>query len=331
MYISYFLPANEVTNDDLAFAYCNPKWSAANIFKKTGIRSRHVVSDELTSDLACHAAGRLLDETSIDRESIDFVLLCTQSPDYFLPTTACIVQHRLGLSRSTGAFDFNLGCSGYVYGLATAKGLLAAGIAKRLLLITAETYSRHIHPMDKSSRTIFGDAATATYIDLETPPRLGEFVLGTDGSGAQNLIIPAGAMACRHSGETAMEITDDSGNVRSQDNLYMNGPEIFSFTLRTVPDLARQTLEKNKLTDKEIDLYVFHQANQFMLDTLRQKLEIESDRFFVDMEDVGNTVSSTIPIALRRAMDKGLIKPGSKVLIAGFGVGYSWGATVLHF
>ncbi len=331
MLINYYLPETILTNENLSETYSHPKWSAANIFKKTGIKSRHVVSDELVSDLACRAAEKLFDETSIDRESVDFVLLCTQSPDYFLPTTACIVQHRLGLARSTGAFDFNLGCSGYVYGLATAKGLLAAGIAKRLLLITAETYSRHIHPMDRSSRTIFGDAATATCIDLEALPRLGEFVLGTDGSGAPNLIIPAGAMACRHSDETAMGITDDGGNVRSQEHLYMNGPEIFSFTLRTVPDLVRQTLDKNNLTDKEIDLYVFHQANQFMLDTLRQKLEIEGERFFVDMEDVGNTVSSTIPIALRRAVDKGLIKPGSKVLIAGFGVGYSWGATVLSF
>jgi 3-oxoacyl-[acyl-carrier-protein] synthase-3 len=329
--ISYFLPAREVTNDDLALTYKNPKWSAANIFKKTGIKSRHVVSGELSSDLACLAAEKLFDEFSLDRKSLDFILLCTQSPDYFLPTTACIVQHRLGLTQSTGAFDFNLGCSGYVYGLATTKGLLSAGIAKRLLLITAETYSRHIHPMDKSSRTIFGDAGTATYMDIDALPRLGEFVLGTDGSGASNLIIPAGAMAHRHSNETAMEMIDSGGNVRSQEDLYMNGPEIFSFTLRTVPDLVRQTLDKNRLKDKDIDLYVFHQANQFMLETLRQKLEIETDRFFVDMEDVGNTVSSTIPIALRRAMDKGLIKPGSKVLIAGFGVGYSWGATVLSF
>jgi 3-oxoacyl-[acyl-carrier-protein] synthase-3 len=286
--------------------------------------------DELVSDLAVGAAERLFEEYEIDRNSVDFLLLCTQSPDYFLPTTACLVQHRLSLPKSTGALDFNLGCSGFVYGLSLAQGLLSTRAASKILLIMSETYTRHIHPMDKSTRTIFGDAAAATLLHREDISRIGKFVLGTDGSGAPNLIVPSGGMACPRSSETANEQTDEAGNVRSMDNIYMNGPEIFSFTLRAVPDMVRRTLERNELSAEEIDLYVFHQANRFILENLRDRLEIPEERFYIDVEETGNTVSATIPIALRNALDNGLIREGSIVLIAGFGVGYSWGATVLR-
>lgn len=330
MKTSYILPSSSLNNEDIALQYNDPKWSAAKIYRKTGIRSRSTVKDELVSDLAVGAAERLLEEYKIDRASIDFLLLCTQSPDYFLPTTACLVQDRLGLPITTGALDFNLGCTGFVYGISLAQGLLCAGTANKILLIMSETYTRHIHPLDKSTRTIFGDAAAATLLDKEDVQRIGKFVLGTDGSGASNLIVPSGGMARPRSADTAKEETDDAGNVRSMDNLYMNGPEIFSFTLRAVPEMIRQTLEKNELSAEAIDFYVFHQANRFILENLRDRLEIPEDRFFIDVEETGNTVSATIPIALRNALDKGLIREGSKVLIAGFGVGYSWGATVLR-
>jgi 3-oxoacyl-[acyl-carrier-protein] synthase-3 len=330
MRTSFFLPSEALSNDSLAAEYNDPKWSASKIYRKTGIRSRPVVKDELVSDLAVVAAERLFEEHGIDRSAVDFLLLCTQSPDYFLPTTACLVQDRLGLPVTTGALDFNLGCSGFVYGLALAQGLLIAGTASKVLLIMSETYTRHIHPLDKSVRTIFGDAATATLLDADDLPRIGKFVLGTDGSGAPNLIVPAGGMARPRSEETAKEETDEAGNVRSMDHIYMNGPEIFSFTLRAVPDLVRETLRKNELSDDEIDLYVFHQANRFILENLRDRLEIPEERFYIDVEETGNTVCATIPIALRNALDKGLIREGSKVLLAGFGVGYSYGATVLR-
>ena len=330
MQINYQLATLEVSNASLAEKYNDPKWSASKIYRKTGIRSRHVVKDELVSDLAVGAAERLFQEYGIDRNSVDFLLLCTQSPDFFLPSTSCIVQHRLGLPTSIGALDFNLGCSGFVYGLSLAQGLLSTGAASKILLIMSETYTRHIHPMDKSTRTIFGDGAAATLLDKEDIPRIGKFVLGTDGSGAPNLIVPSGGMARPRSAETMKEETDEAGNVRSMDNIYMNGPEIFSFTLRTVPDMVRRTLERNELSAEEIDLYVFHQANRFILENLRDRLEIPEERFYIDVEETGNTVSATIPIALRNALDKGLVREGSKVLIAGFGVGYSWGATVLR-
>lgn len=330
MITSYFLANDRIENTTLETLYNDPKWSASKIYHKTGIRSRPVVKDELVSDLAVGAAERLFEEHGVDRSSVDFLLLCTQSPDYFLPTTACLIQNRLGLPLAMGALDFNLGCSGFIYGLTLAQGLLSTGAASKVLLIMSETYSRHIHPMDKSTRTIFGDAATATLLDADDLPRIGKFVLGTDGSGAPNLVLPAGGMAHPRSEETAKEVTDEAGNVRSMDNLYMNGPEIFSFTLRAVPDLVRQTLKKNGLSAGEIDLYVFHQANRFILENLRDRLEIPEERFYIDVEETGNTVSATIPIALRNALNKGLTRKDSKVLLAGFGVGYSWGATVLR-
>lgn len=330
MLYSYALAVQSVTNENLSAFYNDPKWAASKIYRKTGIRSRPVVQEELVSDLAVKASERLFKEHEIDRNTIDFVLLCTQSPDYFLPTTACLVQDRLGLPITTGALDFNLGCTGFVYGLALAQGLLTAGSASRVLLIMSETYTRHIHPMDKSTRTIFGDAASATLIDSADLPRIGKFVLGTDGSGAPNLIVPAGGMAHPRSEETAKEETDEAGNIRSMDNIYMNGPEIFSFTLRAVPDMVRRTLDENGLAADEIDLYVFHQANRFILENLRDRLDIPEERFYIDVEEKGNTVSATIPIALKDALDKGIIGEGAKVLIAGFGVGYSWGATVLR-
>ncbi|HOO64805.1 MAG TPA: ketoacyl-ACP synthase III, partial [Synergistaceae bacterium] len=242
-----------------------------------------------------------------------------------------LVQDRLGLPVTTGALDFNLGCSGFIYGLTLAQGLLRTGTASRVLLIMSETYTRHIHPLDKSTRTIFGDAAAATLLEKDDLERLGSFVLGTDGSGAQNLIVPGGGMAHPRSPETGEEKIDDGGNPRSMDNLYMNGPEIFSFTLRTVPEMVRQTLVKNNLTKDDIHLYVLHQANRFILENLRDRLDVPEERFFIDVEDTGNTVSASIPIALRKALNKGLIKDGSNVLVAGFGVGYSWGATVIRF
>ena len=253
------------------------------------------------------------------------MLLCTQSPDYFLPTTACLLQEKLGLGKYCGALDFNLGCSGFVYGLALAKGLIESDAAKNVLLITAETYTRHIHHRDKGNRTIFGDAAAATLVSTSGFAEIGSFGLGTDGSGANNLIVKSGAM--RHQDRFDDIAFDKSGNPVSSDSLYMNGSEIFNFTLETVPDLVENVLRKNRMDKESVDLYVFHQANKYMLDCLFDLMEIEEKKTFVYMSEVGNTVSSTIPIALCEAKKEQ--KLSGKVLIAGFGVGYSWGGCVL--
>lgn len=322
--ISYYLPEKTVTNEQLVAEF--PEWTVEKIVEKVGVKQRHIAADETISDMAVKASEKLFAENpEVDRKSIDFVLVCTQSPDYFLPSTACMVQDRLGLSTKCGAFDFNLGCSGYEYGLAAVKGFIESGIAMNVLFITSEAYNKHLHPRDKGNRTIFGDAATATLISNEGFAEIGDFVLGTDGSGAENLIVRTGGMA--HPEKANDLVFDEDGNPRSSDYLYMNGGEIFSFTLLTVPKMVKQTLEKNNLTKDDIDLYVFHQANKFMLNHLRKKLKIEEDKFFINMDNIGNTVSSTVPIALADAKSEGKLK--GNVLIAGFGVGLSWGATIL--
>ena len=324
--ISYFLPEKIVTNDDLVKEF--PEWTVDKIAGKVGVTERHIASEtETATDMATQAAEKLFDEHGIDRNTIDFVLFCTQSPDYFLPTSACLIQNKLGLSTSCGALDFNLGCSGFVYGLSVAKGLIAGGIATNVLLLTAETYSKHIHPKDKGNRTIFGDAAAATLVSKDGFASIENFSLGTDGRGAENLIVKKGGQ--RQTQALNDTIIDESGNLTSSDFLFMNGGEIFNFTSEAVPVLVEQVLAKNKLTKEDIQLFVFHQANKYMMNYLRKLIDIEPERFYFCLEKVGNTVSSTIPIALYEAQKEG--KLVGNVLLAGFGVGYSWGATVLKF
>lgn len=326
--VATYLPENRLTNSALAEIY--PGWTAEKIFEKTGIRERRVCADNETSgDLAEQAAKRLFAELGVDRAAVNFVILVTQSPDYYLPTTACMLQHRLGIPTHAGALDVNLGCSGFVYGLSLAKGLITSEIAQNVLLLTAETYTKHIHPMDKSVRTIFGDGAAATLVSAAETEGIGSFVLGTDGSGYDKLIVPAGGMRLKPSEVTALEHTDESGNTRSQDNVFMDGTEIFSFTIATVPRTVKETLEKNGLAMEEVDLFVFHQANKYMLDFLRKKCKIPEDKFYMNFEDCGNTVCASIPIALARAEAGGTLRPGMKVMLVGFGVGLSWGATII--
>ncbi|MEI7503437.1 MAG: ketoacyl-ACP synthase III [Paludibacter sp.] len=322
--ISYYLPERIVTNEDLVKEF--PEWTAEKVAGKVGVNQRHIVAvNETASDIATCAAEKLFTEHDIDRSTIDFVLLCTQSPDYFLPTSACLIQHRLGLSTSCGALDFNLGCSGFVYGLSLAKGLIAGGIAKNVLLLTAETYSKHIHPKDKGNRTIFGDASAATLISSAGFASIEEFSLGTDGRGAENLMVKKGGMRQPNAKDDL--VFDESGNPTSSDYLFMNGGEIFNFTSDAVPILVNQVLDKNYLFKDDIQLFVFHQANKYMMNYLRKLIEIELERFYFYLENVGNTVSSTIPIALCEAQKEGKLQ--GNVLLAGFGVGYSWGGVIL--
>lgn len=326
--ITYYLPEKIISNEELVKEF--PEWSVDKVAQKVGVNSRHIAAEnETASDMAEKAARKLFEEYHIDPKTIDFLMLCTQSPDYFLPSSACLLQNRLGIPTNAGAFDYNLGCSGCVYGLAVAKGLIAAGIAQNVLLLTAETYNKYLHPSDKSNRSIFGDGAAACLISTEGYAEIGEFVLGTDGSGANNLIVKTGA--ARQMKPTGKYVTDDEGHVWYDDYLYMNGGAIFNFTLDAVPAMMKQILEKNELEKEQIDYYVFHQANKFMLNTIRKVCALPKDRFYIDMETSGNTVSSTVLIALKDCIDHQIIKNGEKVMISGFGVGLSWGGTILTF
>lgn len=326
-HISYYLPQQIVTNEELVKDF--PEWTVEKIATKVGVNQRHIASEnETATDLAVNAANNLLKENlNFNKEDIDFVLFCTQSPDYYLPTSACLIQERLGLRTNIGAIDYNLGCSGYVYGLALAKGLVMGGLAKNVLLLTGETYSKYLHAKDKGNRTIFGDAATASIISNEGFAEIGEFSLGTDGKGAENLIVKTGAS--KNKKPVGDLLFDENGNPVSSDYLHMNGTEIFTFTQKNVPIVVKDTLTKNNLQQSDIDLFVFHQANKYMLNFLRKKIKIDEDKFYYFMSEVGNTVSNTIPIALYEANKEGRLK--GNVLISGFGVGYSWGGAILKF
>jgi 3-oxoacyl-[acyl-carrier-protein] synthase-3 len=322
--IEYHLPQRVLSNQDLADTF--PDWSVGKIAAKTGIAQRHLAApDECASDLAVAAAQKLFASGVCRPADVDFLLFCTQSPDYFLPTTACILQDRLGLPTTAGALDYNLGCSGFVYGLSLAKGLIETGQAGNVLLLTAETYSKFMHPEDRSVRSLFGDAGAATLVQARPDaaadglPWIGPFIFGTDGQGKENLMVAQGGMRQRGS-------SGDNGN----GHLHMNGPEIFSFTLRAVPQAVRQVLARAGKTIDDVGLFVFHQANRFMLDHLRDKLQIPPEKFVVALDHCGNTVSSTIPIALHEATGRNLLLPGLLVLLVGFGVGYSWAATLIR-
>ena len=321
--IAYYLPTTVLTNEQIAERF--PEWSAEKVAGKVGITERHIAADnETATDMAQKAAEQLFAQ-GVDKSQIDFVLLCTQSPDYFLPSSACILQDRLGLSKNCGAFDFNLGCSGYDYGLAVAKGLIVAGIAQNILLLTAETYTKYIHPQDKGNMTIFGDGASATLVSSEGFAEIGEVVLGTDGSGAENLIVRS--LGARNKALMNDVQSDEDGNIVSGDHLYMHGGNVFNFTADVVPDMVEKLLKKSGLQQDDVNLWVFHQANKYMINYLRKLLDIDKDKFYIFMEKVGNTVSSTIPIALCEARKEDRLH--GHVLLAGFGVGLSWGGVML--
>ena len=314
--LNYYLPEIIEENNNL------------RLRKKTGIEQRHICPKEMTAgDMAQLAAEKLFSQ-GIERSSIDFLLLCTQSPDYYLPTTACILQDKLKLSRNCGALDFNLGCSGFIYGLGISKGLIESGQAKNILLLTSETYSKYINSNDNSTKILFGDAAAATLIsglDSEISG-INNFIYGTDGSGAKNLIVPVGGSRNIFS-ETEIETySDDFGNIRTNRNLYMNGQEIMNFSLDVVPKLVEKILDSSP---GDVDYYVFHQANKLILEALKEKCGISDENFWIDVKNYGNTVSSSIAIALRDLLSSKNCENLKRVMIAGFGVGLSWGGCIV--
>lgn len=304
-HIEYYLPEKIVTNEDLAKE--NPDWNFNLIAPKTGILSRHITpQNERASDLAVRAAEKLFKKNNINRKSVDTLLFCTQSPDYLLPTTACAIQERLKLSTDTAAFDFNLGCSGYIYGLAAAGSMITAGISKRALLLCAETYSKYISPRDRTSRTVFGDGGAATLIEFsKNPGTLGPFVLGTDGRGKDKIIVRNG-------------------------RLHVDGAAVFMFTMNKVPECARELLAKAGKKIDDVDLFVFHQASKIVIDNIIRKLSLDESRVFCGYEQVGNTVSASIPIALKQAEREKRLKKGALIMAIGFGVGYSWGGCLVR-
>ena len=315
--IAVYLPEKAETNEQLQKEF--PQWNMELIYAKTGIASRHIAAaDECASDLGVAAARKLFDQFDIDPQSIDFLLFCTQTPDYPLPTTACLMQERLGLRSDVGALDFNLGCSGFVYGLALADGLIRLGSTRRILLITSETYSKYIHPTDRSLRTIFGDGAAATLIEAAEEPALSAFQFGTDGSGADTLMVTkGGARPPEHAHKPRHRH-------RWPSELYMDGPSLISFTVAAIPQLVDEILKAAKMCRDQVDLYLMHQATYKMLAQLQERLDLDEQRLPIILKDYGNTVSSTLPLLIHDLRTAGRLQPGHRNMLIGFGVGWSW-------
>ena len=301
----------------------NPSWDMKVIGSKTGIYSRHIAApNECSSDLGEQAAIKLFESNDIDPESIDFLLLCTQTPDYALPTTACVLQNRLGMRTDSGALDFNLGCSGFVYGLAMADGLIRTGSAQRILLITAETYTKLIHPTDRTLRTIFGDGAAATLIEANSQPSMWGYRYGTDGSGADTLLAHCGGFRAKDDAITPRH------RKRWPSDLYMDGPSLLSFTVGKIPDTIKNILNTANTTEEQIEYYLFHQATFKLLDQLRQALNLEPEKLPIRLEHIGNIVSCTLPILIQQMRESGELTQQQKNLLVGFGVGWSWAGCV---
>jgi 3-oxoacyl-[acyl-carrier-protein] synthase-3 len=319
--IAVHFPARIETSDQLMEQH--PDWHVPELVEKTGIRTRYLADErETAADLAFAAAQKLFREHSVAPESIDFLLFCTQTPDYPLPTTACLLQDRLGLKIGCGALDFNLGCSGFVYGLSLAQGLIASGQAKRVLLITAETYSKYIQADDRSVRPIFSDAAAATVIDSVPEPALFGFEFGTDGKGADTLIVGDGGSRCSN------DAIQPRRRKRWGSRLYMDGPSLMDFTVVAIPQLIRNMLSKSELNMDQIQHLLMHQATRKMLELMQTALGVNDERLPIRLLDRGNTVSSTLPILIDDLRREGRLTPGSLQFLIGFGVGWSWAGCV---
>ena len=316
--ISYHLPA--ITEGTSVLKDDNPDWDMPNILDKTGITTRYIsANDETAVDLA-HVAGLKLFESGVRPEKIDLLILVTQSPDYALPTSACVLQDRLGLPENCMAFDINLGCSGFVYALSVAGSLIESGLVANGMILCSDTYTKYISKDDRTCRPIFSDGASAVLLERSESDTIGPFVFGTDGSGHTDLIVrDSGARGAR------------AGEKRSYGTLEMQGSGVFLFTMRVIPECVNNLLKSSGMTLDDVDLVVFHQASKLVIDNLTRRLSLDARRVFTNYASIGNTVSSTIPIALKDAEMQGRLKNGDKGLVVGFGVGLSWGATLIDW
>lgn len=300
--IAYALPAKIVTNDDLAVEH--PDWDMARVEKRTGVLRRHIADSETALNLACRAADELIAAHPAAQEA-DAILFCTQTPDQVMPPNSALLHEYLGLSDGVFALDFTLACSGFVYGLAQAQGLVAAGISSSILLVTADTYSRLIDPDDRGPRVLFGDGAAVTWL-TSGDRGLVDIAAATSGRDHRSFMVPKGSTV-----------------------LQMDGLQVLGFIQSHVPTQVSTLLARNGLRVENIDLFVFHQASRLALDSLQRVLGIPQERMYSNLERVGNTVSASIPMALRDAIDEGRAGPGSRVLLCGFGVGMSWASAIV--
>lgn len=319
--IEYVTGSIPIGNEDFIENY--PDYNFKKFERFVGIKKRYKIdSKESSLTLAISAVKKLLDHAPEYQFKIDFLILCTQSPEHPLPTTACLVQDKCGLRNSIGALDINLGCSGYTYALSLANSLVASKTARTVLIVTTETYSRYVHQEDLINQLIFSDAASATIVEYCDEERIGKSVFGTDGSGGKNLIVENNFFTKNPNAKTK---TYSKKNLYTDNHLYMNGSEVYNFTLEKIPLLLHEIIAVNNLRINEINKIILHQANEFLIKSVLEKAEIAQEKNYMYLEEIGNTVSSTIPIALHeylRFRKKEQIN--EIILLAGFGVGLSW-------
>jgi 3-oxoacyl-[acyl-carrier-protein] synthase-3 len=328
--VSFYLPEDAVTNERLKQE--NPDWQMDQIEARSGVRCRHISNESETAlDLAYKACLKLFEENPEAKGVIDGIVFCTQSQDYIIPSNSCVLHGLLGLPEEVFAVDIGHACSGYVYGLSVAHGAILSGAASNLLLVTAETYSKYINPSDRSTRVLFGDGAAVSWITSSNASRgLITARFATFGRDFKLFHVPAGGCRLPLSEETARPQTDSNGNVRSMENIYMDGVKILGFVNTKVLKQIRAVLKINGLAVGDIDLYVFHQASKMVLDSLQRLLGLDPEKVFSNVAEVGNTVSASIPIALKCAMERGVLRPGHRVLISGFGAGLSWATAIVE-
>lgn len=314
------VPPRVVDNDHFEERFGD---KVADVVKMTGVKTRRWVDPGVTtSDLCTRAAERLLDTLDWSRDSIDAVVFVSQTPDYRLPATACLLQNRLGLRVGISALDVSLGCSGYVYGLWLSMMMVQTGAAKRVLLAVGDTSSIMNDPDDRSTVLLFGDAGTATAIEASDEGAAARFVLGSDGSGAEALIVPKGAFRRPEEGSRFADYPGDT--------LYMDGGEVFNFTLKAVPPLIRAAIEADERQVEDYDLFLLHQANTFMIKHLAKKAKLPAEKVPINIDRFGNTSSATLPLLMTDVAAEQLRNSACRILLCGFGVGLSWGAASLQ-
>jgi 3-oxoacyl-[acyl-carrier-protein] synthase III len=328
--IAPHLPERVVTNDDLGAQ--NPSWDMDLVGRKTGVLSRRIARDDETAlDLGLSACHALFDKAPEARDAIDAILFCTQEGDYVMPPNACLLHNELGLPDGVFASDFNLACSGFTYGLALAQGLIYAGTATNVLLVTAHTYSKYIHPKDRSAMVLFGDGAAATWIAASDGDEgLLDFDCGTSGKGWNQFWVPAGGARTPRSEKTREQPNAEDGDFRTAEHIHMDGMGVLAFVNSKVPPSVNRVLTRNSLAVDDIKLFVFHQASALALDTLERRLKIPSEKLVRTLEHSGNLVSASIPVALDEAQSRGDLESGDLVLLSGFGVGLSWATALVR-
>jgi 3-oxoacyl-[acyl-carrier-protein] synthase-3 len=325
--IEYQLPSRIVKNEELSALH--PSWNMERVALCTGVNERRwCTEDETALDLAEAACRKLARRADLSK--VGALLFCTQNPDYVIPHNAALLQHRLGLPLSIAAIDYSLACSGFLYGLYLADALVRAGGSREVLLVTAETYSKLMNPGDRGPTTVFGDGAAVTLIS-HGAPSVGHFITGTDGGQAQCFMVAAGGARKPHSAATSQSSQDAFGNVRSLEQISMNGAGLLDYFKQVLPDCVQRLLCGAQITMNEVDLVVLHQASIVAMDLMFKALGVPAQKRYRNLSRVGNTISASIPIALRDAELEGVLRPGMVVLAVAFGAGLSWGGCLVRW